>query len=298
MDLDQHIARQHGAVSRGQLRAAGVAANTIDSRVRRGRLVRLLPSVYATTEPTLLTRAHAAALWVPGGLVSHLAAAHLWGLAVPEPDVVHLTVPRARCRRSPVDWLRTVRRDTPRRAVGRVGVLPVTSINRTIQDCMTVLDDSAAGVLIDQATATLTSERVLRACHDADRRLRGSPTLAGQLARLVPGAASAPERVLATALRATGLDGFLVNEPVEGGYVADLVDPVVRLIVEIDGYRYHRGRQAFQADRTRQNHLVLDGYLVLRFTAADVFERLGHTVVQISRAHAARSVRSPSRNAR
>ena len=38
------------------------------------------------------------------------------------------------------------------------------------------------------------------------------------------------------------------------------------LIVETDGYRYHRGRAAFEHDHRRQAHLVAAGYDVLRFT--------------------------------
>jgi very-short-patch-repair endonuclease len=39
-----------------------------------------------------------------------------------------------------------------------------------------------------------------------------------------------------------------------------------RLIVETDGYRYHRGRSAFEADRSRDRDLKLRGYNVVRFT--------------------------------
>ncbi len=102
-----------------------------------------------------------------------------------------------------------------------------------------------------------------------DLGLRGSPHVAQQLASLVPGAASAPERLLAQGLSSTGLTDFLVNEPVHG-YIADFLDPVRRLILEVDGYRTHGGWVAFQNDRTRQNVLVAHGYTVLRYTAHDV----------------------------
>lgn len=39
-----------------------------------------------------------------------------------------------------------------------------------------------------------------------------------------------------------------------------------QLIVETDGYAAHRGRQAFEDDRARDNCLVARGYSVLRFT--------------------------------
>jgi hypothetical protein len=77
-DIDRLLRRQHGAVTRAQLLQAGCSANTIDSWVRRGRLLRVLHGVYSTGVSSLATRAHAAYLWQPEGVVSHLAATHLW----------------------------------------------------------------------------------------------------------------------------------------------------------------------------------------------------------------------------
>jgi very-short-patch-repair endonuclease len=45
-----------------------------------------------------------------------------------------------------------------------------------------------------------------------------------------------------------------------------------RLIVETDGYRYHRGRSAFEADRSRDRDLKLRGYNVVRFTHRQVVD--------------------------
>jgi very-short-patch-repair endonuclease len=39
-----------------------------------------------------------------------------------------------------------------------------------------------------------------------------------------------------------------------------------RLVVETDGYRYHRGRTAFEGDRERDLALRMQGYQVLRLT--------------------------------
>ncbi|HEX5346010.1 MAG TPA: type IV toxin-antitoxin system AbiEi family antitoxin domain-containing protein [Pseudonocardiaceae bacterium] len=196
-DIDRLLRRQHGAVSRAQLRERGVNANSIDTWVRRSRLRRILPSVYCTGPPSLAARAHAAHLWQPKGV------------------------------------------------------------------------------------ATLTSERALRMRYVEDLGLRGSPHVAQQLASLVPGAASAPERLLAQGLSSAGLTDFLVNEPVHG-YIADFLDPVRRLILEVDGYRTHGSWVAFQNDRTRQNVLVAHGYTVLRYTAHDVQTRLGSILDEIT----------------
>ncbi|HEU0088349.1 MAG TPA: DUF559 domain-containing protein [Pseudonocardiaceae bacterium] len=110
---------------------------------------------------------------------------------------------------------------------------------------------------------------------------RSSPRVARHLAVLVPGAGSAPARVLARGLHTAGLTGFLVNEPV-CGYVADFLDPALQLIVEVDGYRSHRDWTAFQHDRTRQNVLVARGYTVLRYTACDVYPRLDSVIDEIA----------------
>jgi hypothetical protein len=49
----------------------------------------------------------------------------------------------------------------------------------------------------------------------------------------------------------------------------DLMWQAERVVVEIDGPE-HRGRTHYAADRRRDNHLLLDGFSVLRFTNDDV----------------------------
>ncbi|MBV9143416.1 MAG: DUF559 domain-containing protein [Pseudonocardiales bacterium] len=280
-DIERLIRRQHGAVSRAQLRESGVKANTINAWVRRGKLRRVLHGVYAVGILSLVTRAHAAYFWQPQGVVSNLAAAHLWRMAVDEPAVIHLTVPLSCARDSPVPWLQLFRRDTSRTRRSTVGGLPVTDVPRTVFDCLALLDDAACAALLDHATATLTSDRALRMRYLEEIGLRGSPRVAQHLASLVPGAASAPERLLARGLQSAGLTGFLINEPVLG-YLADFLDPVRRLILEVDGYRTHGTWLAFQDDRTRQNVLVAHGYTVLRYTAHDVRTRLASILDEVA----------------
>jgi very-short-patch-repair endonuclease len=42
------------------------------------------------------------------------------------------------------------------------------------------------------------------------------------------------------------------------------------VIVEVDGREFHSEPEVFRKDRRRQNWLVLDGYLMLRYAAYDV----------------------------
>jgi very-short-patch-repair endonuclease len=71
------------------------------------------------------------------------------------------------------------------------------------------------------------------------------------------------------------------------GIEVDAVWREWRLVVELDGWAYHRTRQAFQRDRTRGNELVANGWTVLRFTYHDVMRRPAATAARIAQAAAA-----------
>ena len=51
-----------------------------------------------------------------------------------------------------------------------------------------------------------------------------------------------------------------------GPYTVDFLWPEVRLVVEMDDFRTHGTRSAFESDRERDAWLVSQGYRVLRFT--------------------------------
>jgi very-short-patch-repair endonuclease len=76
---------------------------------------------------------------------------------------------------------------------------------------------------------------------------------------------SAAERRLRDLLRDAGLARPRFNEPLLG-YVTDVLWPAHRLVVEVDGYAYHRHRKAFESDRRRDQELVAAGYRVIRVT--------------------------------
>jgi len=59
-----------------------------------------------------------------------------------------------------------------------------------------------------------------------------------------------------------------------GGFEVDFLWPERRLVVETDGYRYHRGRAAFEDDRERDLALRALGYEVIRLSARQL-ERPG-----------------------
>ena len=54
------------------------------------------------------------------------------------------------------------------------------------------------------------------------------------------------------------------------GFMVDFLWHQSHLIVEVDGYEFHRGRASFEADRARDARLTALGYRVLRFTYRQV----------------------------
>jgi very-short-patch-repair endonuclease len=63
-----------------------------------------------------------------------------------------------------------------------------------------------------------------------------------------------------------------VNTRIEGAEV-DFVWRDRRLIVEVDGYAYHRSPSSFETDRERDVMLALAGWQVLRFTWTQITQR-------------------------
>ncbi|MEM9388244.1 MAG: DUF559 domain-containing protein [Pseudomonadota bacterium] len=115
----------------------------------------------------------------------------------------------------------------------------------------------------------------LREVHNGDGKHDESATRStGNNERL--GFRSGTEAKLANALQqdASMAGRFLFNERVDAAYAYSYeVDILWRdgpLIVEIDGYRWHSGREQFRADRERDYRLMLAGYRVLRLTHEEV----------------------------
>jgi len=157
--------------------------------------------------------------------------------------------------------------------------------------------DHMAG--LGRSEATKFADRAIQCqwltLRDIERRLesprRGNSVLRKVLATLVRGAEAESERVLHGLLRESGLDGWKANVPIrlpDGRVVRpDVIFDKLRIAIEADGFRYHSRDARFQADRTKQNALVLMGWTVLRFTWEDLMERPDHVMDQILAAVAA-----------
>jgi hypothetical protein len=274
--VEREIARvaeaQHGVVTRRQLLTAGVSHAGIQRRVDKCWLLPEYPGVYLVGHraPRLEARYSAAVLACgEGALLSGRAAAHLLGLIkgpAPPPEVTAPTERRiegVRTRRS--------RRMDPCDATIWRGI-PSTAVARTLVDL----------------AAELQMADLARACHEAEVLHRTTPTQveavlgrapnrpgAGSLRRVLRGeihvALSKLERRFLGLLREAGLVLPQTNRPA-GGRRVDCRWPAQRLTVELDSYRYHHSRHAWEQDRLREREAHARGDEFRRYTYGDVFE--------------------------
>lgn len=250
-----------GPVTLQQLLASGLHPSTVSRR-----FTRVLPTVHMRGEPSTMDRCRAVSLWRPDAVLSHRSAAYLRGWTT-EPTTLDATVPRS-ARLRPPPWLRLHRRTLDSRLVDEVDTLPCTTPAQTILDCLAVLPRAEAELLIDERLKFgLDPASLLRLLERFPGR-RGNAELARQVRLAVTRFASEPERALGRALHRIGL--YLEMNAAVGPYICDLVDRRSRTIIEVDGREFHSAAGVFSKDRRRQNALVLDRWLVLRYSAFDV----------------------------
>ena len=64
----------------------------------------------------------------------------------------------------------------------------------------------------------------------------------------------------------------------------DFLDPVSRVVLELDGSQHLADREAYRRDRRKDALLQEHGYVVLRFLAEDLGPRLDSVLDEILRA--------------
>jgi hypothetical protein len=275
VDNDRRIAalasRQHGVVSRAQLKAAGLSRHAIDGRLGSGHLIALHRGVYAVGHRALTPHARwlAAVLACgPGAVLSHASAATLWELRGSGLRP-HVTVPTTAGRRAPSGVRLHRYRSLGDEEVTTHRAIPVTTVERTLLDLAATLRRRALERAVDQAEVLrLLDHRRLLTLLDAHRGRPGSRALAELLDQHQLGSTltrSDLEELFLEFCDRHGIPRPHVNQRVTDIQV-DFHWPDHRLVVEVDGWAYHRTRAAFERDRARDARLAAVGYRTLRFT--------------------------------
>jgi very-short-patch-repair endonuclease len=265
--------RQRGLVDRVEALNAGISVTEIKRRLRNGSLIPEFPGVYRVGHraPSTETRYLAAVLACgDGAALRGRAAAHFFGLVrglAPPPEVMTLTERRI----EGIVTFRARRANRPLTTTWRG--MPITTVPQTLVD----------------VAAEFSVGDLARACHEAGVRYGTTPAQveailarrpnspgAGNLRRVLYGdfrvTVSKLERGFLALLRSVGLPlPPQTNKEVDGRRV-DCRWPEHKLTVELDGYRYHSSRHAWEQDRRREREARARGDEFRRYTYGDVFE--------------------------
>lgn len=288
-------AAQYGVVARRQLLDARLTHAMVRSRVASGRLLPLHRGVYAVGHDRLTRYGHrlAAVLAVgPGAVLSHREAAALHGLRPAARPKVDVTV--AGQRRVPGVQVHRVERLDPQDATVVAG-LPVTTVARTLVDLADVVPRSALVKALAEAERSHRLDvRAIKAALGRRRQRRGPghAAIRAALADLTAVGATTTRSWLEDRFLAL-LDAYGVPRPTTNAWTecmeVDACWSRERVVVELDGWASHHTRRAFQDDRTRSNDLQAAGWIVLRFTHADVVRRPHETAGRVRRVLATRT---------
>ena len=262
-----------GIATRQELLAAGITRAQIATRIRTGALIPDFPGVYRVGHRAPCVEAsYTAAVKAcgEGAALCDVAAGHLLCVLRGEPPAPMVVSPREKR----IKGVRTRRcRSLSAEDVMIWRGIPVTTPARTLVDLAAVLTEEALG----------------RACHEAGFQHRTTPRSveavlvrrptspgAATLRRIIHGdmriTLSRLERVFVSLLESESLPLPVTNRPA-GGRRVDCRWPGHRVTVELDSYRFHNSRHAWEADRFRERQAYARGDEFRRYTWNDVTKR-------------------------
>ena len=266
--------RQHGVVSLAQLNGCGLTVAGIASLAQARRLHRVHRGVYALGPAALTHEGNSMAAVLacgPGSLLAGLSAGAHHGLIRNSSALIDVATPR-RVRQPGIRAHTLALADVDR--TERLGI-PCTSIARTLLDVAarrpTVLPALEQAVRIETFDPRAIDDVLAR-----NPGARGARRLRLALAVVTAGGPkfrSEFERRFLPITRAAGMPGPLVNHTIvlEGGAIeVDFFWPDLDLVVEVDGFRFHRDRGAFRNDRRRDRGLAAVGIRTLRYVWEDL----------------------------
>jgi very-short-patch-repair endonuclease len=287
--LARLAAAQGGVVSRGQLLELGFTNAAIGRMVARGHLIRVRPGVYAVGHDRLSAQGRWMAAVLScgdGALLSHLSAAAHWNLLQTNSGLIHVSLPSHRDVRVR-QGLRIHRSHLHPADRASHHRIPLTSPHRTLLDLAETVPLDRLREALEQSIRTgMFDRRKLDAVVRRGRGRHGLKPLRIVLAETSddpPDLRSRAEHRLRQLILEAGLPIPHYNTVVEG-LVVDVHWPQHGLVVEIDGYSFHRSRDAFERDHVRTERLQRAGLAVLRFTARRILGPGNDVVGAIRRA--------------
>ena len=271
------FAGQHWLVGIDDIDRAGGSGARATARVRSGRWLRADVNVYrlAGIRSSWESRLLAPILSIGGGAVaSHFAAAALHGIDGFGRGMPEISIPRGSEHRR--DGVRVhTSTDLDRCRTLLVDGIPVTDISRTLLDIGRRIGDTTQLRAIEWARREGRTDWPTMVRTLAAHARRGRPGIR-RLRRVIVANMDRDEvtdsdfELLVLALLAeAGLPTPELHHRITDGdrFIAevDLAYPRWRIAIELDG-AVHLRRDVRERDLARQNDLVLEGWVVLRFT--------------------------------
>jgi very-short-patch-repair endonuclease len=262
---------QDGALSVEQANEIGYTADAIDAKVARGEWLRVMYRVLRAADhpETPRARIRVAMLSVgSGATLIGRSALYWWRVIDTAPAEVEIAVPH-RSQPRPRAGVRLVRRAVPPEDRVVVDGVAVTKKAPAVLAAVATLEVDAGARLLDNVLQRGTVELdALRRAHRRSTGRRGATRCASLLRLASGGARSQAERLAHRALTAARITGWCADREIRlpgyGRAFLDLAFDELRVLVEIDGWAYHRDLRAFLCDTDRQNALVLQGWVVIR----------------------------------
>lgn len=227
-----------------------------------------------------------------GALLSHRAAAALWGLLSGVPwwiDVLTLRTPVGRAARPGVRGHRVRAIPDVDRAV--VDGIPVTSVPRTLLDLSPECDGRMLDRMLRRSEELGLFDRfalaqVLDRPRPGVAKLRASVAMFADEADAGVRTKSELERRFLDLLSRNGFVMPSVNVVVQtpwASYEVDTLWPERRLVIEVDGWSAHRDREAFRRDHRRAADIPAAGFEMVRLDWEQVVEHPTETVARLDR---------------
>lgn len=262
--------RQHGVVARWQLLAAGLGRHEIDDRVASGHLRREHRGVYSIGPRTGWPGIWMAAVLScgPDTALFRVSAAANFALIRGRPSTIEVVCPRAL---RPRGTIRPHRAALPSDELTIHAGIQTTTVARTLLDLAAVLEPPALERAVNEAEVQrLTSPTSLPSMLIRHPRRPGAAALRSILALESLGAGatlSELEDRLIAIVDAEGMPRPQTNPLLQlpgGPVVPDCLWMPQRVVLELDGERFHGTRLRRRSDRARDRELAAAGYLPIR----------------------------------
>jgi very-short-patch-repair endonuclease len=210
-------------------------------------------------------------------VLSHRGAAALWGLRQSSGRDIEVTVPLGGSRRRG-DGIRAHQSGLLFPAFAtKVDGIPVTTVAWTLLDLAEVLRPHQLRRAVEQAEQMeLFNLGDVNAALAAASRRPGSPALLALVDDMKDHGVTRTRSDVEAALLQICIDYGLPRPQVnhhDNGVGVDFRWPEHRLVVEVDGWAFHRTRRSFGADRARDRRALREGWHTARFTASEVQRR-------------------------